>query len=79
MPAIHSTSFAARITIRVSNGNVRDFDHAELDDSYTLGIGAGYQVNNYLRADVTLDYLGNAEFEGFDQRRLRRFRGLHLA
>ncbi len=47
-----------------SNGNVRDFDHAELDDSYTLGIGVGYQVNNYLRADVTLDYLGNAEFEG---------------
>ncbi|WEZ82613.1 porin family protein [Rhizobium sp. 32-5/1] len=47
-----------------SNANDRDFDSADLDDSYTLGIGAGYQVNNYLRGDVTLDYLGEADFEG---------------
>jgi opacity protein-like surface antigen len=43
---------------------VRDFDDADLDDSWTAGVGVGYQINNYLRTDVTLDYLGNADFEG---------------
>lgn len=47
-----------------SNGNLVDFDRADLDDSYVLGGGVGYQINNYLRTDVTLDYLGEADFSG---------------
>ncbi|WP_275784857.1 outer membrane protein [Pararhizobium gei] len=43
---------------------VRDFDDAELDDSWVGGVGVGYQINNYLRTDVTLDYLGKTDFEG---------------
>lgn len=43
---------------------VRDFDDADLDDSWTGGVGVGYQINNYLRTDVTLDYLGKTDFEG---------------
>jgi len=43
---------------------VRDFDDADLDDTWTAGIGVGYQINHYLRTDLTLDYLGKADFEG---------------
>ncbi|MEA3533663.1 outer membrane protein [Rhizobium sp. CC-YZS058] len=43
---------------------VRDFDRADLDDSWTVGGGVGYQINQHLRTDVTLDYLGKADFSG---------------
>ena len=43
---------------------VRDFDDADLDDSWTAGVGVGYQINHYLRTDLTLDYLGKADFDG---------------
>ncbi|MFT2213137.1 outer membrane protein [Rhizobium giardinii] len=43
---------------------VQDFDDADLDDTWTAGIGVGYQINDYLRTDVTLDYIGDADFEG---------------
>ena len=33
--------------------------------SYTIGGGVGYQVNHYLRGDLTLDYWGNGEFTGY--------------
>jgi opacity protein-like surface antigen len=32
--------------------------------SYTVGAGAGYKFNHYLRADVTLDYWGHGLFTG---------------
>jgi opacity protein-like surface antigen len=47
-----------------SNDNEVDFDKAELRDSWTIGGGVGYQVNNYLRTDVTFDYLSKAKFHG---------------
>ncbi|MDE1994962.1 MAG: porin family protein [Rhizobiaceae bacterium] len=47
-----------------SNSNMHDFDSAKLDDNFTLGGGVGYQVNNYLRTDVTLDYLFKSDFNG---------------
>ncbi len=47
-----------------SNSNLVDFDRADVDDSYVLGGGVGYQINSYLRADVTLDYLGESGFNG---------------
>jgi len=47
-----------------SNANYVDFDKASLDDNFTLGGGIGYQVNNYLRTDLTLDYLFNTNLNG---------------
>ncbi|KQT01756.1 MULTISPECIES: outer membrane protein [unclassified Rhizobium] len=41
----------------------RDFDDVDLDDTWSLGAGVGYQINEYLRSDITLDYLGSADFE----------------
>ncbi|MET3856001.1 outer membrane protein [Rhizobium sp. OAE497] len=47
-----------------SNGNEVDFASSDLRDSFTVGGGVGYQVNNYLRTDLTLDYLSEADFHG---------------
>ncbi|APO76140.1 outer membrane protein [Rhizobium etli 8C-3] len=47
-----------------SNANEVDFDSAELRDSWTVGGGVGYQINDYLRTDLTLDYLTKADFRG---------------
>ncbi|MFB2553452.1 outer membrane protein [Ensifer soli] len=47
-----------------SNGYRRDFDKADVDNSYTIGGGVGYQANRYLRADLTVDYLGKSDFRG---------------
>lgn len=46
-----------------SNSLVRDFDTAEIDDSFSGGVGVGYQITNHLRTDLTLDYFG-ADFRG---------------
>jgi len=32
--------------------------------SYTFGAGVGYKFNNYMRADVTLDWWRNGQFTG---------------
>ena len=37
----------------------------ELSDSYSVGVGVGAHITDYLRADVTLDYMTKADFEGF--------------
>jgi opacity protein-like surface antigen len=47
-----------------SNANMADFNSAKLDDSWTVGGGVGYQINNYLRTDATLDYLFKSDFKG---------------
>jgi len=47
-----------------SNGNLVDFTHTSLKDSFLLGAGVGYQINSYLRTDVTFDYLTSADFRG---------------
>ena len=36
------------------------------DTAGIFGIGAGYQFNNWFRADVTGEYRGNANFHGMD-------------
>lgn len=46
-----------------SNSLVRDFDTAEIDDSFSGGVGVGYQVSKHLRTDLTLDYFGG-DFRG---------------
>lgn len=41
-----------------------DFTSAKLKDSLSLGAGVGYQVNNYLRTDLTFDYMFKSDFRG---------------
>ena len=56
-----------------SNALVNDFDEAELEDSWLIGGGIGYNINSYLRTDLTLDFT-KADFlgstSGFDSRGL---------
>ncbi|MFD0915277.1 outer membrane protein [Pseudahrensia aquimaris] len=40
------------------------FSDVDMDDSYDIGIGIGYQINDYLRADVTGEYVFGAEWRG---------------
>lgn len=44
-----------------------DFTSASIDDSWMAGAGVGYQINNYLRTDLTFDYLGKSDFRGSTQ------------
>ncbi|QRM56580.1 outer membrane protein [Sinorhizobium sp. BG8] len=41
-----------------------DFDDTDLDGGVILGGGVGYQWNDYLRTDVTVDYLFDSDFKG---------------
>ena len=45
------------------NDNLVDFTSASLKDGFLLGGGVGYQINNYLRTDVTFDYM-KSDFSG---------------
>jgi opacity protein-like surface antigen len=47
-----------------SNDSLVDFDDVDLKDSFILGAGVGYQINNYLRTDLTFDYMGKSDFNG---------------
>jgi opacity protein-like surface antigen len=47
-----------------SNSLVNDFDKAELDNTGNLGVGIGYQVNDYFRVDKTFDYMFSTKFRG---------------
>jgi len=47
-----------------SNANLVGFTSSELRSSYSVGVGVGYQMNSYLRSDVTLDYFSKADFRG---------------
>ncbi|MFD1745255.1 outer membrane beta-barrel protein [Rhizobium helianthi] len=41
-----------------------DFASSGLRDAFTVGAGVGYQVNSYLRTDLTFDYLSKSKFTG---------------
>ena len=45
-------------------GGVTDFTSAELDDSFDIGVGIGYQFNDYFRADLTGEYVFSSDFRG---------------
>lgn len=47
-----------------SNGNLVDFTTASIKDSFSVGGGVGYQHNNYLRTDLTFDYMAKSDFRG---------------
>ncbi len=41
-----------------------DFEQKDLDGTWSIQGGIGYQVTDYLRVDATLKYFGSADFEG---------------
>lgn len=47
-----------------SNDNEVDFTTASIKDSFWVGGGVGYQVNSYLRTDLTFDYMLKSDFNG---------------
>lgn len=47
-----------------SSSNLVDFESAKLKNSYTAGVGVGYQANSYLRGDLTFDYMFKTKFSG---------------
>lgn len=47
-----------------SNGLVNDFDKADVDNTANIGLGVGYQVNDYFRVDTTFDYMFSSDFRG---------------
>ncbi len=40
-----------------SNDTEANFTTASIKDSFWVGGGVGYQINNYLRTDATFDYM----------------------
>jgi opacity protein-like surface antigen len=47
-----------------SNSSLTDFTTASIKDNFTVGAGVGYQVNSYLRSDLTFDYMFKSDFSG---------------
>lgn len=47
-----------------SNNNQVEFATSSIKDSFWVGGGVGYQINSYLRTDLTFDYLTKADFNG---------------
>ncbi len=47
-----------------SNSSDVDFDTATLANSYSAGLGVGYQINNSFRVDATADYMFRSSFAG---------------
>lgn len=47
-----------------SNKNMHDFDTAKLGNGFSIGGGVGYQIDDHLRTDVTLDYMFKSKFRG---------------
>lgn len=41
-----------------------DFDGTDLKGAFSLGAGVGYQINSYLRTDLTADYWFKSDFKG---------------
>ena len=44
------------------NGGAVELGHESFDNTWMVGVGAGYQFNRYLRADVTVDYEFESDF-----------------
>ncbi|MGB8819102.1 MAG: outer membrane protein [Rhizobiaceae bacterium] len=53
-----------RDTIYAVSGGTSRFDTTELDDSWSLGGGIGYNVSKNLRVDLTADYWLKSDFRG---------------
>jgi opacity protein-like surface antigen len=50
-----------------ANGGANTLIHSSRtssEDSFLYGAGVGYQINNYLRTDLTFDYMAKSNFRG---------------
>jgi opacity protein-like surface antigen len=47
--------------------NLEFLDDGDFDSAPVFGVGIGYQFNNWLRADVTAEYRGKADFSALDR------------
>lgn len=65
--SFNNFSHADYITYGVNQQNLPGLLRGELDDAFVIGGGVGYQVTDYFRTDLTLDYMFNADFEGFTE------------
>ncbi|NTJ43175.1 porin family protein [Agrobacterium larrymoorei] len=45
-------------------GTVIRSSSSSMKDSFLVGAGVGYQINNYLRTDLTFDYMAKSDFRG---------------
>lgn len=41
------------------------YERESMDNAWLVGVGVGYQFNDYLRGDITLDYETKAEAKGY--------------
>jgi opacity protein-like surface antigen len=55
-------TYGAPCGVGCTPGN--DFDSTKLKGSWSLGLGAGYKINSYLRTDLTADYWFKSDFTG---------------
>lgn len=46
------------------SGKLYDFDSTKVNNTGNLGVGVGYQVNDYFRVDKTFDYMFSSQFRG---------------
>lgn len=46
------------------SGDLYNFKSAGLNNTGNLGVGVGYQVNDYFRVDKTFDYMFKSQFRG---------------
>jgi len=53
-----------RPNFSVPGGTQVDFVSADADDAFDIGVGIGYQFNDYLRADLTGEYVFSSDFTG---------------
>ncbi|MFN3717496.1 MAG: outer membrane beta-barrel protein [Rhizobium rhizophilum] len=47
-----------------SSADEANFATSSIKDSFWVGAGVGYQVNSYLRTDLTFDYMLKSDFRG---------------
>jgi opacity protein-like surface antigen len=77
LPIAELNGWYLRGDIGMTNQQVDDIDNVLFDDTFVVrdknfeagmsfGGGVGYVFNRWLRADVTGEYRGEAEFHGFD-------------
>lgn len=45
-------------------GVLKQFDTTRINNTGNLGVGVGYQVNDYFRVDKTFDYMFRSQFRG---------------
>src|SRR6202171_1187969 len=55
-----------RLNNALDAGNTTSVQHNSFNTAGIFGLGAGYKVNNWFRADVTGEYRGNSQFFGTD-------------